>query len=83
MFKALCKLIKKDFKAIDRYQYEEGYNYAAGELLKNGFLAVKALNDFVESEQDFGRATPFEDGVLNAISDYQKLIIGYVPLENV
>lgn len=52
----------------------EGYEYAAGCLLKDGQAAIDMLESHVATMRDFGDYTPFDEGVEAAIKRYEEIV---------
>lgn len=52
----------------------DGFEYAAGCLLKEGQNAVTMLEYHVEEMRGFHEYTPFEEGVEAAIKKYEELV---------
>lgn len=54
-------------------RFKDGYAFAAGELLREGDIAMGPLRNYVHSSRDFGCFNNFDRGVCKAMHDYAVL----------
>lgn len=70
----MIKLIKKWRERRRVAEYQRGYEFAAGVLLKKGEQPGIILDLECRADSPFGDRTVFDEGVLSAIKDYERLV---------
>jgi len=75
-------MIKKWLERRRRARFRNGYDYAAGVLLRENVEGMKKLLRCTDTAHTFNSFDDFDEGIKQAIDDWRGQYIGFIPAKH-